>query len=158
MLISKLLLGMLNPNDQLHLPKNQVRFSRIILIRVQGCPDLRPLIGPVPSIAYRPLYQLGPNLLHGTGFWYRYWFASRSGHVGSSQTPWKFSKFTWTGIKTFESQFGTAEMESRLRDYYEKQSTFNSFQGKGGRIDGKKKGTKGKLSTRSFWVILTGKR
>ena len=37
-------------------------------------------------------------------------------------------------------------MESRLRDYYEKQSTFNSFQGKGGRIDGKKKGTKGKLS------------
>jgi len=41
------------------------------------------------------------------------------------------------------SQFGTAEMESRLREYYEKQSTFNSFQGKGGRIDGKKKGTKG---------------
>ena len=34
-------------------------------------------------------------------------------------------------------------MESRLREYYEKQSTFNSFQGKGGRIDGKKKGTKG---------------
>ena len=45
--------------------------------------------------------------------------------------------------KTNKSQFGTAEMESRLRDYYEKQSTFNSFQGKGGRIDGKKKGTKG---------------
>ena len=46
-------------------------------------------------------------------------------------------------LKTSKSQFGTAEMESRLREYYEKQSTFNSFQGKGGRIDGKKKGTKG---------------
>ena len=44
-------------------------------------------------------------------------------------------------------------MESRLREYYEKQSTFNSFQGKGGRIDGKKKGTKGELYDSYWWLM-----
>jgi len=39
--------------------------------------------------------------------------------------------------------FGSAEMENKLKDYYEKQNQFKAFAGRGGRIDGKKKGTKG---------------
>ena len=39
--------------------------------------------------------------------------------------------------------FGNAEMENKLKDYYEKQNQFKAFAGRGGRIDGKKKGTKG---------------
>ena len=39
--------------------------------------------------------------------------------------------------------FGTPDIQKKLVDYYEKQGNFHSFQGKGGRIDGKKKGTKG---------------
>ena len=39
--------------------------------------------------------------------------------------------------------FGTPDIQKKLVDYYEKQTNFHSFQGKGGRIDGKKKGTKG---------------
>ena len=50
MSISKLLLVMLNPNDLLHLPKNQVKVSPHYF-RVQGCPDLRSLISQVPSIS-----------------------------------------------------------------------------------------------------------
>ena len=40
--------------------------------------------------------------------------------------------------------YGSSEMENKLKDYYEKQNHFKAFQGRGGRIDGKKKGTKGK--------------
>merc|ERR1712168_595623 len=39
--------------------------------------------------------------------------------------------------------YGSSEMENKLKDYYEKQNQFKAFQGRGGRIDGKKKGTKG---------------
>ena len=38
-------------------------------------------------------------------------------------------------------------MENKLKDYYEKQNQFKAFQGRGGRIDGKKKGTKGKSNS-----------
>jgi len=41
------------------------------------------------------------------------------------------------------SQFGSSEMERQLKEYYESQDQFKSFAGRGGRIDGKKKGTKG---------------
>ena len=34
-------------------------------------------------------------------------------------------------------------MERQLKEYYESQDQFKSFAGRGGRIDGKKKGTKG---------------
>jgi len=43
--------------------------------------------------------------------------------------------------------FGTPDIQKKLVDYYEKQTNFHSFQGKGGRIDGKKKGTKGVKKT-----------
>ena len=41
--------------------------------------------------------------------------------------------------------FGSTEMENKLKDYYEKQNQFKAFAGRGGRIDGKKKGTKGQI-------------
>jgi len=49
--------------------------------------------------------------------------------------------------------FGTPDIQKKLVDYYEKQTNFHSFQGKGGRIDGKKKGTKGvKVRKQLTWT------
>jgi hypothetical protein len=41
------------------------------------------------------------------------------------------------------SPFGTPDLQNKLTQYYEKQTNFSAFQGRGGRIDGKKKNTKG---------------
>lgn len=41
------------------------------------------------------------------------------------------------------SSFGTPDIQNKLIEYYEKKTNFSAFHGKGGRIDGKKKGTKG---------------
>ena len=41
------------------------------------------------------------------------------------------------------SSFGTPDIQNKLIEYYENKNNFSAFLGKGGRIDGKKKGTKG---------------
>jgi len=42
------------------------------------------------------------------------------------------------------SPYGSTEMEEKLKNYYQQKNQFQSFVGKGARISGKKKGTKGK--------------
>jgi len=50
-------------------------------------------------------------------------------------------------VEETPNSFGTPDIQNKLQEYYEKQNTFSSFQGRGGRIDGKKKGTKGLKNT-----------
>lgn len=45
------------------------------------------------------------------------------------------------------SPYGSTEMEEKLKNYYQQKNQFQSFVGKGARISGKKKGTKGAKNT-----------
>lgn len=53
------------------------------------------------------------------------------------------------------SPYGSAEMEEKLKHYYQQKVDFTSFGGKGARISGKKKGTKGAKNTVDLDQVYT---